>query len=172
MEGINMLAILAGYVAVLGFALTSLVALGLLIARYTRPARFVFAGGLLTASLIAALAVLSFFMPGYYHDGEGPLVAVTAASILLAGSGPFIAAFRGTGTYWISVSCSAVAILLYSSPVLAGDWSGRILGALGQRLSERGVPVASLMSLVPAAASVVVAIVPRGASAPEHRLPT
>jgi hypothetical protein len=54
-EGLNVGGYLLGYLAVLVFAGTSLVALGLLIVGLTKPARIVFAAGLLTADGIAAV---------------------------------------------------------------------------------------------------------------------
>jgi hypothetical protein len=56
----NMTALLLGYLAVLAFGSASLVALGLRIARLTRGALITFATGLLVATVIAALATLSF----------------------------------------------------------------------------------------------------------------
>jgi multisubunit Na+/H+ antiporter MnhC subunit len=59
-EGMNVGGIILGYLAVLVIGVAALVGIGLLIARQTRAARRLFAVGLVSAAIIAALAILSF----------------------------------------------------------------------------------------------------------------
>jgi hypothetical protein len=157
-EGVNMPAFMAGYLAVMVLVATSLVALGLLIFRHGRAARLVFASGLLGAAVISAGAVLSFFMPELRHGVSALMILASAASLLLAGTGQFIAAFRGVATFAVAFVCAAVAMLLVASPLLLGDWDVRLLGDLGFKLAELGLPTLALASLVPAVLSVVIAI--------------
>lgn len=161
MEGINVAGILAGYLAVLEFAITAVVAFGLLIARRTKGARTVFAAGLWCATIIAGLAVLSFLAPEFGHDASLALIALTMASLLLAGAGQFVAALQGARTYAASFGCAALSLMLLASPLLAGDWGAQILGRIGLiDLPQLGIPLLVVASLLAAMASVGIAAVP------------
>jgi len=149
---------LAGYLAVFVFGITSLVAFGLLIVQRTRAARILFAAGLLGAATIAALGILSFFAPEFYHQDDTPLIVVTSASLFLAGAGQFIAAFRGVRTYAAALGCAVASLVLMASPLLGADWGRRLLGGLGPRLAELGIPLSVATSLLPAVVSVGIAV--------------
>ncbi len=158
MEGLNIAAFLAGFLAVFVFGITSLMSFGLLIVRHTRTARIVFAGGLLSAAVIAASGILSFFAPEFYHQADTPLIVVTSASLLLAGAGQFVAAFRGARTYAAAFGCTTLSLVLVVSPLLGVDWGRRLLGGLGLKLAELGVPLLVAASLLPAVVSVGIAV--------------
>jgi hypothetical protein len=125
MEGINMLAVLLGFLGVLVFGITSLVALGLLIACKTREARMTFAGGLLFTAIIAALAVLSFLEHGGGYDpgdtGGKLMIVLAALTLLLAGAGQFIAALRSPWTFAAALGCVAISMVLLQHAFRARD---------------------------------------------------
>jgi hypothetical protein len=119
-EGMNIGGILLGYLGVLLFAVTSLAALALLIARQTRGALILFATGLLCGEVIAALATLSFLAPEFNHDGgESPLIVLTALSLLLGGIGQLVAALRSPRNYAAPLGCSAASLVLLATPCWA-----------------------------------------------------
>jgi hypothetical protein len=122
-EGLNVGAILLGYLGVLVLGVTSLTALGLLLARRTRGALITFAAGLLAATVLAALATLSFLQKGmgFYVEGSEPTIALTALSLLLAGAGQFVAALRRPRTYAAALGCAAVSLAFLSAPLLGAD---------------------------------------------------
>lgn len=103
MEGMNIGAMLLGFLGVLVSGLTSLVALGLLIARQTKPALITFAAGLLVTGVIAAIATVSFLQHGGGYDpdpddlGGRLMIVLSAVTLLLAGAGQFISALQGPG---------------------------------------------------------------------------
>jgi hypothetical protein len=160
MEGMNMAGLLAGYLAVLVFGIISLVAFGFLLARRTRGARIVFAAGLLCATIIAGLALLSFLEPEFRHDASVALIFVATASLFLAGCGQFIAALRSARTYAAAFACAAVSLVLLASPLLCGDWGSGILNTFGLESADLGVPFLVAASLIPAVTSVVIAVLP------------
>jgi hypothetical protein len=99
--------VLLWYFAVLVFAMTSLVAVGLLLARRTIAARIAFAVGLLYPAVATLPVFLAWLKPLTADSRSGdsvPLVLVVLAelSLLLAGFGQFIArAFEAAGlTPW------------------------------------------------------------------------
>jgi hypothetical protein len=162
MEGVNVTAVLAGYLAVFGFGITSLVAFGFWIARRTRGARIVFAAGLLFAAIIAGLAVLSFLAPEFRQDASVALIFVTTACLFLAGGGQFIAALRGSRTYAAAFACAAVSMALLATPLLRGDLGLVISNRFGlAKVPDLGVPFFVVASLVPALASVGIGIFPQ-----------
>jgi hypothetical protein len=161
MEGMNMAGLLAGYLAVLAFGITSLVAFGFLMARRTQGARIVFAAGLLCAAIIAGLAVLSFLEPEFRQDASVALIVATAASLFLAGSGQFIAALRGSRSYAAAFACAAVSMGLLASPLLVGDVGLLISSRFGlPMVADLGIPLLVVASLIPAVASVAIAVIP------------
>src|SRR5437868_10776055 len=68
-EGVNIIALLLGNLALVIFGMAFFVALGLLIARMTKAARLFFAVAMLCASVIAAVAILSF-LQAEFHESE------------------------------------------------------------------------------------------------------
>jgi hypothetical protein len=161
-EGLNVGGILLGYLGLFVLAAASLVALGLLIAGLTQAARTLFAGGLLWAAVIVAVAVLSFLQKEFRSDGNELVIALTALSLAVAGAGQFAASLRGPWNYAAALGCSATSMLLAASPLLGGDWAGQILGGLGLTLDGLGQPVPAVASLLPAVASVIAAFLPFG----------
>ncbi len=158
MEGLNIGAFLAGYFAVLAFGITSLVAAGLWIARRPRAARIEFAAGFLAATLILALAVLSFLAPEFRQQADTALLVVAVVSLSAAGIGQFLAALHGPRAFAGAFACAAASVALLAWPLVAGDWAGKFLGGFGRRLAELGVPALAAASLLPAAASVGIAV--------------
>jgi hypothetical protein len=149
----NMLAFLLGYLAILVFAITSLVALGLLIARLIAPARILFAAGLACAAGIAGVALLSFHQEDFRDEASVPMIALTALSFLLAGTGQLVAAIRSPRTYGAAFGCAAASIVIVVAfPFLGAD----IIGGFGQSLVGLGVPLA-VASMLPAMASLMIA---------------
>jgi hypothetical protein len=155
-EGVNTLAILAGFLALLVSGLTSVVALGLLVARHTRAARVLFAAGLLAAVLIMAVAMFSFFAPEYRGHAGAAMILIVALSLLLAGAGQFAAALRGGWTYAAALACAVAAVALVASPVVVGDRSVALLGDFGLRFMDWGLPVLVVAGLFPVGASALI----------------
>src|SRR5262249_17487278 len=150
-EGVNVGGLLLGYLAVLVFGIASVVALGLCIARLTRAARIVFASGLLGATLIAALAALSFLQREFHPQGNKALIVLAALTLLLAGLGQFVAALRSPRTYAAALGCAAASLAFLSAPVLGTEVLGtpvvhQVLGA--RSLSLPGVSLGLALSLL------------------------
>jgi hypothetical protein len=149
-EGVNVGAILLGYLGALVLGITSLVALGLLIARQTKAALITFAAGLLVTAGIAALATLSFLQKGYgfYVEGSEPMILLTALSLVLAGAGQFVAALQGPRTYAAAFGCAAGSMVF--------------LAAFPEHVS-RTLPEVSLglaLSLLLAVLSLMIPVIP------------
>jgi hypothetical protein len=168
-EGLNVGAILLGYLGVLVLGVTSLTALGLLLARRTRGALITFAAGFLAATALAALATLSFLQKGmgFSVEGSEPTIALTALSLLLAGAGQFVAALRRPRTYPAALGCAAVSLAFLSAPFLGADVFG--MPAVPQILAARSLslPWVSLglaLSLLLAVLALMVPALP-----PERR---
>ena len=71
--------------AILGVGVTSVVALGLWVARLIKAARIVFAAGLLCSAAIAAVAALTFLSPEFTHHGtDSSLIVLAALGFLFA----------------------------------------------------------------------------------------
>ncbi len=153
-----MMAILAGYLAVFAFGITSLVALGFLLAGRGRVARLVFASGLLAGAVVMALGLLTFLSPRYYHQDDLALIVFATLSLYLAGGGQFVAALRGPGIFAAAFACTALSLVLMASPLLGTDWGTQVFGDLGRKLAELGIPVLFAASVVPAAASMVIGV--------------
>jgi hypothetical protein len=158
MEGVNTVAILAAYLALLAFGATSLVAFGLLVARHTKAARILFAAGLLGGAVIVALAMFSFFAPEFHQHASAALIFVVTLTLFLSGAGQFVAALQSARIYAAALACTAAAIALVASPLLIGDWSVTILGDYGLTFIESGLPLLVLASLLPAVASALIAV--------------
>jgi hypothetical protein len=116
-EGVNMGAILLGYLGISVFGLTSLTALGLLIARRARAARVTFAAGLLVTAGIAALAALSFLQKGhgFYVEGSEPVIVLMALSLVVAGTGQFVAALQVPQTYAAAFGCAVGSMVFLAA---------------------------------------------------------
>src|SRR5262245_39692712 len=122
----NIVAIMMGYVAIWLLVVESLVALVLLIARKTRGAKITMASGLLGATVIVALAALTFLEPGMglHLEGQELDIVVAAFTLLVAGIGPFIAAVRRAGYYGAATAFSAASLFFLANPFLAMDKVG------------------------------------------------
>jgi hypothetical protein len=135
----NLEAAWLGCLGVLVLGITSLVALGLRITRRAQGALLTFAAGLLSTAVLAAVAILSFLegVRGVYSEGGDATIVIMALSLLLAGTGQFIAALRIPGSYVAAFALAAGSMVLLSLP-----W-----GNLGLALSLL-LAVLSLMSAV------------------------
>ncbi len=144
-----MFGILLGYVAVFVLGGAILVALGLLLVRWITASRFVFAGGFLLATLIMAVAVLSFL------DGNADsatIIAVATAILLLAGIGQFIAAFRSCAwRYVAALTCALTSVAFGAFSTLIG----------GDAFLPGGGKMVIAVSALLALASMVIAVLPR-----------
>jgi hypothetical protein len=157
-EGVNMGGFLLGYLGILVFGLTSLPALGLLIARKTTAARILFAAGLWVAAVIVAVAVLSFLQREFHGDELWPLIVLAALVLLLSGTGQFVAALRSPRTYGAALACAAGAMAFLAAPLLGGDFAGILLSA--RDLNPAAVRLIQALSLLLAAASLMIAFFP------------
>lgn len=159
MEGVNFVAILLGLLATVGSGATSVVALGLLIARRATAALRLFAAGLLAAAVVFAIATLSFLEDGqgFHDEGTEPLIIAMALSLLLAGIGQFIAALRSPRTYAVSLGWAAASIVIPLVAAGLADGSIRNVVAMGWVLTT--------FSLLLAGVSLAVAV--RFPSAPQ-----
>ncbi len=108
----------------------------------------------LGAVLIAALGVLTFLGREYRQGESAATFVVIAASLCLAGAGQFVGALRNGQTFAAAFGCSAVSLLLVSAPLFGSDWGVELVR---EGLTER-LPFAVLVSLLPALASVGIAI--------------
>jgi hypothetical protein len=108
-----------GWVCILVFGLTSLVAIGCLIARNPGAARRTFALGVLSVAILAAVATLSFLEHGNGYDPdtfEGRLMIWLAAlTFCLAGIGQFLAARRTPTIYGVALGLAVCPMVLYVS---------------------------------------------------------
>jgi hypothetical protein len=111
--------ILICFGGLLVFAIVSLVAFGLLIARKTKAARIIFATGLLCPT-VATLPLFLFLLST--GDPSGPLVLLVLGdlSILLAGVGQFIASLRSGRAYATALGCA-----LGATAFVAAAWLDR-----------------------------------------------
>jgi hypothetical protein len=164
-EGMNVGAILLGFLGVLVVGLTALVAFGLLIARKTRAALVTFTAGLLGATVLAALATLSFLQKGngFYEEGSEPMIVLTVLSLLLAGGGQFITALRQPRIYGAAFGCAAGSMAFQAAPFLGLDALGMdgARRALAVRsLSLPGVSLGLALSLLLAVLSLMIAVLP------------
>jgi hypothetical protein len=162
-EGVNGGAILLGFLGILVLGITSLVALGLLIARRTRRALNTFAAGLLGTAVITAVAILSFLQKGqgFNQEGNEPTIVLMALSLLLAGAGQFSAAYRNSGTYGVAFGCAAGSMLFQAAPLLGMDALGmdgaqQVLGV--RSLSLPGLSLGLALSLLLAVLSLLSAV--------------
>jgi hypothetical protein len=146
-EGVNIGGILLGYLGILVLGCAALVALMLLVARKSMAARFLFAAGMLLATVIVAIAALSFLQREYSPEGNGPLIVLAALTLLLAGTGQFVAAFRSPSTYGAALAFAAGSILY-----VAASGPGDI------HVVHWELPEGARVSLLLAAASVLLAI--------------
>jgi hypothetical protein len=146
----NMAGILLWYLAVFVLAGAIIVALGLLVAGLARAAKFLFAGGFMFAALIAGLATLSFLDPRF-HSGanEAGMIALAAVVLLLAGIGPFIAAFRSRGRYAATLACAVGALAI-----------GTLAAMGGSDVFPFKLPAVEAVSVLLVAASVMIALLP------------
>ena len=167
MEGISPMlfwGILLWYLAVLVFAITSLVAFGLLLARRTTAARIVFAAGLLCPAVATLPAFLGWLEPAADDSRSGdsmPLVllVLTELSLLLAGVGQFIASLRSGRAYAMALGCALVATAFVATAGLCeSDFGYRILGGqLATTLARLKLPL-EIVGLFLAVTSLMIAI--------------
>jgi hypothetical protein len=143
----NMLAILLGELSVLVLGITGVAACVLLIIRKTRTAWKTMSFGILFTAVSAAIASLSFLEKGmgYGSDGNEAWIALMALSLLLAGSGQFIAAFQNFQTSAIALGCAV----------------GAVAFLIGSSRAENHMPLA-VASLLLAVASLMSAVFQRG----------
>jgi hypothetical protein len=121
-EGISpllLLGVLLFYLGVLVCASTSLAAVVLLLVRWTKEARIVFAVGLLclvVAALPVFLGLLQQLVRDFRGFGHGmlPLVLLVLAelTLVLAGFGQFIASLRSGRAYAVALGCALGAVAL------------------------------------------------------------
>jgi hypothetical protein len=157
-EGLNVGGYLLGFLGIGVLGLTSLVALGLLIARKTTAARIVFAAGLLSAAVIVAVAVLSFLSREFHGDEVWPQLVLTALILLLSATGQFVAAVRRPRTYGAALAC-AVGAMLFLATLLQGDFVASVIR--GRDLNPAAVRFIQALSLLLALASLMIALFPR-----------
>jgi hypothetical protein len=125
--------IIAGAVVLWG--ITSLVALGFLVAQRTRAARIVFASGFLGAVLIAALVMLTF-LDRQRREQRPANIVISALSLCLAGAGQFIGARRNGQAFAVAFWCAALSLLFLNAPSTGLDNELEIAGGgLRGRLS-------------------------------------
>jgi hypothetical protein len=150
-EGVNLGGILLFvFVAPIVFGVVSLVAVGFLIAQKIKVARIVFASGFLCATLIAAFATLTFLDRQFHHgSSEGVFIVGAALFFLLVGSGQFIAAIRNQGTYAAAFACAAGSLVY-----------GMLASLRGDAFMSMRLPQGPAISLLLAAASLVIAVLP------------
>jgi hypothetical protein len=167
-EGLNVGGYLLEFLAVLVFAATLLVAFGLLIFGLTKPARMVFASGLLAADIIAAVATLSFLAREFNPSGSDSVVfALSALSLLLAGTGQFMAALRNPRAYGAALACSAVSLMFLVTPLVSGEVRNLIPGLYLLSLAWLGVPPAVPGLLLALASLLLATLLPVRSPRPE-----
>jgi hypothetical protein len=148
-EGLNIGGILLGFLSILVLGCTALVALVLLVVRKSTAARFLFAAGMLLATVIMAIAALSFLQREYSPEGNEPPIVLAALTLLLAGAGQFAAAFRSPSTYGAALAFAAGSILYMAA------------GGPGEtHVVHWELPEGPRVSLLLAAASVMLAVLP------------
>src|SRR5262245_25397123 len=141
------------------FGFTSLMALGLLVARKITIARIAFASGLLLATLILATAALSFLQKQFHGDEHWPIIVLSALVLLLSGIGQFIAALRSPRSYGAALACAAAGLLLLAALLLGGDFAAGLIRV--RDLSPVAVRFLQALSLFLALASLVIALFPK-----------
>jgi threonine/homoserine efflux transporter RhtA len=117
----------------------------LLLAQRVRESRFSFAGGMLLATIVAAVAILSFLQQEYRHNVVALEIVGVALMVLMTGIGPFIAAFRGAWRYVASLTCALTALTVGTSAAATGIVN-----------LTAGLAVSAILAL----ASVVIAVLP------------
>jgi hypothetical protein len=156
-EGVNLGGFMIIFGAMILGGVMALVALVLLIARQTTPARIVFASGLLAATVITALGVLTFFDRQFHHEGDEGAILFSTLILLLAGVSQFIAAVRNPRAYAAAFGCAAGALAY-----------GTVAGMAGSDiLYPAKLPAGAGVSLLLAVASLMIAVLP-----PSHRRTT
>lgn len=126
MEGINTGAILLAYLSAAALAVGSLLAISLRLAGRHRPALLAVSAGVLAATVLAALAALSFLirgngLQGFYAESARPALVVGAVALLAAGVGPFVAGLRRVGRRELVITWAASAVALFGAILLAID---------------------------------------------------
>src|SRR5262249_45476191 len=135
-----------------------LVALGLWIGRRTRAARITFAAGLLSATALLAVAALTLLGGEALEQPFSTLDVLGVLTLLLAGSGQFIAALQSPRTYAAGLGCATASLVLMAAPLLSGDAGLQIPGVHLLLKAVGFVPLA-LTSLLLAVASLMLAVV-------------
>lgn len=160
MEGVNLGAAFLIFFALIVLGITSLVALGLLIAKMMRGALLTFAGGLLAACVITGLAALTFLQRGmgFHQEGEEPTLVLIATSLGLAGAGQFLAALRGGRVYVWAFAFTLGSLLFQCGLIVSADLFGMLyLGSIfGMRsLSVPWINLGLALSLLFASLSLL-----------------
>lgn len=165
MEGINVAAILLGYLGILVLGVTGLTALVLAITGKSRGALTTLSGGLLGVAVIAAWAVLSFLQRGmgFHQEGSDATIVLAALTLLLAGTGQFVAAIRRSGTFGPSLACAITSVVLLATAPMGSDaleatGTVNVLGAASKCVPRLTVGLA--LGVVLGLASLLIPIVP------------
>lgn len=122
MEGVNLGAMMLCLLALSILPCAALVAIGLLVAGCAKAARIEFASATLVSCLIATLAALSFFQPGmgFHIDGEEAFIALTGATMFIAGVGQFIGGLRNGRAFIVALACALASALVLLVPAFTG----------------------------------------------------
>src|SRR5262245_49138640 len=162
-EGMNIGALLLGSLAFFIVGIAILVALGLVIAGRTRAAPMTFSGGFLAMAVLGALAALSYLQRGmgFHQEGSDPTLILIALSLVLAGSGQFVASFRSPRIFAAALACAIGALAILWTPLLGGDLLhspniSRIFAA--HSLSLPWINLGLALSLLLAALSMIIAL--------------
>lgn len=149
MEGVNVGAIMICYIGILILAGAALVALGLLLAGWTRAARIVFASGTCAAFLLWSLADFSFFQRGmgFQIDGLEPLIAMVGAAMLFAGVGQFVGGLRNRRAFAASIAFAIGSVLVLMPPMFGAEVFGGNIAHLNENVLGAISLVGSLLSL-------------------------
>jgi hypothetical protein len=109
----NVLALELFLLGILGLGTSLIAACVLLIIRKTETARKTMSFGILFVAVLFAVALLSFLEPGkgYSTEAKEHLFVLMALSLLLAGSGQFLAALQGFRTFLVALWFGACSML-------------------------------------------------------------
>src|SRR5262245_5759469 len=146
----NIAGLLLGFVAALVLGGTSLVAIGLWIARRSDQALRLFAIGLMLTAVVAAFAVLSFLAREINDPPPAVICLLTALSLVMGGAGQAIAARQGRRTYSAALVCTLGSIVFVVAAFMVTEYGQYVLNARNLSLSA--------VSLLLAAASMSIGL--------------
>jgi len=149
-EGMNIAGLLLGFVAALVLGGTCLVAIGHWIARRSDQGLRLFAIGLLSTAVVAAFAVLSFLAREINDPPPTVICLLTALSLVVGGSGQFVANRQGRGAYGAALVCTLGSIGFVVAAFMVTEYGQYVLNARNLCLSG--------LSLVLAAASMIIGL--------------